>query len=174
MSGRQIHYDEIEDVLASLDLLALILPLAGKQPSLWKWVIIAAHSSFQEAMVCVLGPAANVPEQQGTIPPADFNMLLQRIQDGSLTEDEPLRPIREQLDAIKKLDELRKNVDRFTQGAWTIDKSTVAHLITAVVECTATLTAHMQVMMRLTGNRKRRLAADLEDIRGALLRLRGS
>ena len=67
---RYVQSDVIEDVLASLDLLALVLPLTGKQPFLWKWAIIAAHSSFQGAMACVHGGASGVPvpEEEGKPP----------------------------------------------------------------------------------------------------------
>jgi hypothetical protein len=49
-----VRFDEIEDVLSSLDLLALIAPLLDKQPSYWKWAIVAAHAALQGAMVSAL------------------------------------------------------------------------------------------------------------------------
>src|SRR5262249_3380621 len=50
----------IEDVLSSLDLLALTVPLVKKQPSYWKWVLVASHSSLQGAMVCALRDTAGI------------------------------------------------------------------------------------------------------------------
>jgi hypothetical protein len=54
MSKDFVRVDQIEDVLSSLDLLTLVLPLTRKQASYWKWAIIAAHCGFQGAMVCAL------------------------------------------------------------------------------------------------------------------------
>jgi hypothetical protein len=51
---QSVYFNEIEDVLSSLDLLALVAPLVRKQPSYWKWVIIAAHAGLQGATVCAL------------------------------------------------------------------------------------------------------------------------
>ena len=42
---RYVRSDEIDDMLTSLDLLALVLPLAGKRPFLWKWAVIANRTS---------------------------------------------------------------------------------------------------------------------------------
>jgi hypothetical protein len=55
-----LRFDEIEDVLSSLELLALTVPLVRKQASHWKWVMVAAHSSLQGAMVCALNDTASI------------------------------------------------------------------------------------------------------------------
>jgi hypothetical protein len=60
MAKHFLHFDEIEDVLSSLDLLALTVPLVKKQPSYWKWVLVASHSSLQGAMVCALRDTAGI------------------------------------------------------------------------------------------------------------------
>jgi hypothetical protein len=44
MAKHFLHFDEIEDVLSSLDLLALTVPLVKKQPSYWKWVLVASQA----------------------------------------------------------------------------------------------------------------------------------
>lgn len=49
-----VSFDEIEDVLVSVDLVALVAPLVSKIPSYWKWVIVSAHNALQGAMVCAL------------------------------------------------------------------------------------------------------------------------
>jgi len=60
MSKKYLRFDEIEDVLSYADLLTLIIPLLKRQPSYWKWVIIAAHSGLQGAMVCALRDTSGV------------------------------------------------------------------------------------------------------------------
>ena len=42
-----LHFDEIEDVLSSLYLFPLTVPLVKKQPSYLEWVLVAVHSTFK-------------------------------------------------------------------------------------------------------------------------------
>jgi hypothetical protein len=49
-----IRFDEIEDVVVSVELVAYLAPILDAHPSYWKWIIVAAHSALQGAMVCVL------------------------------------------------------------------------------------------------------------------------
>jgi hypothetical protein len=177
---RYVRSDEIDDVLTSLDLLALVLPQTGKQPFLWKWAIIAAHSSFQGTMACVLVGASGVPvpEKEGE-PPApqnwlgDFEILLKRVQTDRFTDEEPLHPTTAQLDDINKLhDEFRNNFEHSAPKTWSIEKASLPRIISAVIDCTEILMGHTQVLLRLTGNRKRRLASTLESLRTALTRMK--
>jgi len=46
MPRRYVHFDEQEDVLASLELMAEIVPLLKKRPSFWKWAIVGSHSAL--------------------------------------------------------------------------------------------------------------------------------
>src|SRR5262249_20417292 len=52
MSDKHIRFDEFEDVLASVELVALLAPFVRQQPQYWKWIIVGAHSALQGAMVC--------------------------------------------------------------------------------------------------------------------------
>jgi hypothetical protein len=52
MSDKHIRFDEFEDVLASVELVALLAPFVREQPQYWKWIIVGAHSALQGAMVC--------------------------------------------------------------------------------------------------------------------------
>jgi hypothetical protein len=54
MTEEWVRFNEYEDVLASTDLLALVAPSLGEQPSNWKWMIIAAHNGLQGALVCAI------------------------------------------------------------------------------------------------------------------------
>jgi hypothetical protein len=55
-----IHFDEREDVIASLDLLGLLVSEVDKNPHYWKWVIIAAQSALQGSLVCTLSGTAGI------------------------------------------------------------------------------------------------------------------
>jgi hypothetical protein len=54
MARDYVTCDEIEDALASTDLLALAISQLRKKPVFWKWVIIAAQNGLQGAIVCAL------------------------------------------------------------------------------------------------------------------------
>ena len=96
MPSKYVRFDEVEDVLSSLGLLALCAPLVQKEPSYWKWAIISAHAALQGAMVCALHDRISVLDKQSARatlewldkktarPPknerlAHFNTLLQRF-----------------------------------------------------------------------------------------------
>jgi hypothetical protein len=49
--NKYIDFDEIEDVPTSIELVALLAPRVGNKPSLWKSIVIAAHSTLQGATV---------------------------------------------------------------------------------------------------------------------------
>ena len=49
-----IHFDECQDVLASLEQCAIGLTQVRRSGRAWKWVVISLHSALQGAMVCHL------------------------------------------------------------------------------------------------------------------------
>src|SRR4051812_42978764 len=57
-SDEYIVFDEVGDVLASVDVIAVVAPTLGDNPLRWKWVILAAHSAMQGAMVCAYADSA--------------------------------------------------------------------------------------------------------------------
>jgi hypothetical protein len=53
-----VRFDEFEDAVVSVELVARLLPNAKAAPTLlWKWVIMAIHDGLQGAMICVLSEA---------------------------------------------------------------------------------------------------------------------
>jgi hypothetical protein len=96
-----VRFDERQDVVASLELAAYSAKMIARRNDLyWKWLIIAAHSALQGALVCALsgtdGLGALAPssrrawldwfEHRKGDPPkeklADFKMLLKWGRDG--------------------------------------------------------------------------------------------
>lgn len=51
MASDHVTYDEIEDVLTSTDLLAMVALQLDERPSLWKWMITAAQNGLQGAIL---------------------------------------------------------------------------------------------------------------------------
>jgi hypothetical protein len=52
--GEYVRFDERDDVLASLELVAVLAGEAAHAPRHWKWLILAAHNALQGALVCAL------------------------------------------------------------------------------------------------------------------------
>ena len=58
--SRFARTDERQDVLASLEHCALCLPETERSDGAWKWVVLAAHSALQGAMICHLSGTAGL------------------------------------------------------------------------------------------------------------------
>ena len=181
MPSKYVRFDEVEDVLSSLGLLALCAPLVQKEPSYWKWAIISAHAALQGAMVCALHDRISVLDKQSARatlewldkktarPPknerlAHFNTLLQRF-----CESQPLALSQTQLKDIKLLHEhFRNSFAHFVPQSWSIEKAGLPRIVGAAVDATERLMAYPNVVHKLSGNKKHRLASYLGTIRTQL------
>src|SRR5262249_33363632 len=137
MSDKHIRFDEFEDVLASVELVALLAPFVREQPQYWKWIIVGAHSALQGAMVCAYvdssGTSILKKKPQGKKPRgrkprepnheeelADFEDLLKCCVGGSHT-CEPLVLTYQQRRDIRRLHrESRNNFIHFIPQGWSI------------------------------------------------------
>ena len=181
MPSKYVRFDEVEDVLSSLGLLALCAPVVRKEPSYWKWAIISAHAALQGAMVCALHDRISVLDKQSArarlewldkkteTPPknerlAHFNTLLQRF-----CESQPLALSRAQLKDIKLLHEhFRNSFAHFVPQSWSIEKAGLPRIVGAAVDATERLMAYPNVVHKLSGNKQRRLESYLGTIRTQL------
>ena len=185
MPSRYVRFDEVEDVLSSLGLLALCAPLVHKEPSYWKWAIISAHAALQGAMVCALNDTSGVSvlddksaretrewlDKKTTTPPneklAHFNTLLRRCCESKYMRDQPLSQA--QLKDIKLLhDHFRNSFTHFVPRGWSIEKIGLPRIVGAAVDVTERLMAYPNVVHKLNGNKKHRLASYLGTIRTQL------
>ncbi len=51
---KNLEMDKESDVLSSLELVSIVLPLVLDKPQFWKWVIIGLHNALQGLMVLSL------------------------------------------------------------------------------------------------------------------------
>jgi hypothetical protein len=180
MARQYVHFDEVEDVLSSIDLLALCVPLLQKKPSYWKWAIVSAHSALQGAMVCALQDTSGVSvldkdsaremrewyDKRTGEPPnerlADFITLLERCCE---MQGQLLTLSQSQVKDIKQLHKhFRNNFAHFVPKGWIIEKAGLPRIICAAVDATEVLMDHRNVI-KLSGNGKRRLASGLATVR---------
>ena len=188
MTTRYLRFDEVEDVLTSLDLLALTVPLLKKQPGYWKWVAVAAHSGLQSAMVCALRDPAGISilqkdcaremmewfdHKRGECPKerlADFETLLRRCRKAGQMDGQPLKLSEVQTKDVKRLHkEIRNEFAHFAPKGWSIEKAGLPRIILAAVGATEALMSHPRVSNQLNGNRKGRLTERLRVIRAKLI-----
>jgi hypothetical protein len=186
MATSYLRFDEIEDVLASLDLLALVVPLVNKQPSYWKWVILAAHAALQGAIVSALSDTTGIPvldkkstremlswlDAQDEAPPeerlADFTELLARCRKASCMDGRPLKLSHLQRNDIRRLhNDFRNNFTHFKPKGWSIEEAGLPRIVRTAVDAIETLMDHPRLQRKLEGNQKRRLASRLKAIRQA-------
>jgi hypothetical protein len=182
LAGSWVRFDEYEDVLASTDLLALVAPTLLNQPSNWKWMILAAHNGMQGALVCAIQDssitsvlkeksAAKVLKyletREGEMPQewlADFTTLFRKYR-----RKYPCTGTIQQLKHIRRLhQEFRNNFAHFVPASWSIEKAGLPEIIRSALTLIEEAMKQDQVMMHLTGNRKRRLARNLTVTRNAL------
>jgi hypothetical protein len=184
-----IYFDEIEDVLASVDLVALVAPLTREKPWYWKWIIIGAHNALQGAMVCAFADTSGTsiltnrsaakildwcntdPATRGEHPEerlADFGKLLVRCITGN-AHFEPLLLTPAQHDDIKRLHEhFRNNFAHFTPKGWGIEKVGLPRIIEGALHATEDLMNRRQVTHRLDEDQQRRLKEALMTARSHL------
>jgi hypothetical protein len=182
-----IHFDEFEDVLSSLDLVALVVPVVNKHPSYWKWVLVAAHAGLQGAMVCALRDTSGITvldkksaretlkwldTQHGNAPKerlADFKILLARCLRASCMDGQPLKLRPLQLDDLRTLhDEFRNKFSHFVPHGWSIEKAGLPRIVRAAVDATEILMNHPRLLTKFTGDKKRRLVQHAARIRKTL------
>jgi hypothetical protein len=182
-----VRFDEIEDVLSSLDLLALIAPLLDKQPSYWKWAIVAAHAALQGAMVSALRDSYGVSvltrdsakkmldwleTNKGTPPEErllEFEKLLKRCGQEKWMDGVPLKlSTTQSIDITRLHSHFRNNFAHFVPKGWSIEKRGLPRIIFAALDAIEMLMGHHRIANTLSRNRTRRLADRLEKTRNAL------
>jgi hypothetical protein len=185
-----VRFDEIEDVLTSTDLMALVAPLVKKKPSYWKWMIMTTHNALQGAMVCAYADSTGTSildektgrktlqwlqtpsKQRGREPKArmaEFGVLLKRcMTKGGHFGPALVLPLQQKKDIDRLHKEFRNNFAHFTPKGWSIEKEGLPRIMGAAIDATEGLMSHDQVMYRMSGNRLRRLKANLKAARAAL------
>jgi hypothetical protein len=173
MLDKHIRFDEFEDVLASVELVALLAPFVREQPQYWKWIIVGAHSALQGAMVCAYvdssgtsilkkkprGKKRKQPNHEEQL--ADFEDLLKCCVRGSHT-CEPLVLTYQQRRDIRRLHrEFRNNFIHFIPQGWSIEKVVLPRIIRAALDAVEALMRRDYVTRLLDVDRQERLQARL-------------
>lgn len=172
-----IRFGQFEDVLASVELVAILAPTLDDNPLRWKWVVIAAHSAMQGAMVCAYADISNTSilqersrrkmlawlntdkDNAGPMPDgwlADFMDLLKKCIRGS-EMCTPLVLTRSQCRDIRRLNTHRNWFSHFKVQGLLIQQAGLPSMISVA------LYAVEELMIRVTLDDEQR-----EDLRDAL------
>jgi hypothetical protein len=188
-SDDYVRFDEIKDVLASVDLIALLAPLVGEKPLHWKWMIVGAHDALQGAMVCAFADSTETSilenksaaailswfnageDTRGKYPDerlASFGELLDRCIAGR-PDFEPLVLKPDQLKDIERLhDDFRNHFAHFTPKGWGIEKVGLPRIIEATLDVVKELMNRGQVTRRMEVDQRERLDKTLKTAKLAL------
>jgi|SRR5215510_15532206 hypothetical protein len=175
-SADYIRFDEIEDVLASVDLVALLAPLVREKPQLWKWLIVGAHDAFQGAMVSAFRDSTGTSiltkesaaqvlnwlnadvSTRGEHPKerlASFGELLNRCIAGA-PHFEPLALSPDKLEDIKLLHRhFRNQFAHFVPMGWSIEKLGLPRIIETALDTVNELLN--RVTLRIEDDQQKRL-----------------
>jgi hypothetical protein len=185
-SEKYLAFDEIENVMTSLELVMLLASQAANKPMCWKWIIIGIHSGLQGAMVCALADSSGTSvltersakemldfldvdnDLRGEYPKewlAPFDELLKRCQRGSPT-CEPLMLTPEQRRDIERLSTFRNEFVHFRPKSWWIERVGLPRIIGAALDVTEELMNRPRVTNRFEEGERERLAAALNAARG--------
>ena len=138
--GKWIEYSELTDVISSVQLIATLAEPVKRHPILWKWIVLAAHSALQGAMVCNLSGNSSLGALtdksrakmlkflgeggEGDVPDdwlAPFETLLEWIQTPERLADGVLwHPTETQIRTLKMLHYLRNEFSHFKPKGWSI------------------------------------------------------
>ena len=183
-SREYVYFDEREDVLSSLELLVVIAPFVYERPQLWKWMIVAAQSALQGAMVCALVDSTGTSvlkeefaakklawlqsHAEAQEPPQewlkDFNRLLAKCEaEIGLVFGEKQRE-----DIIKLHGYFRNSFIHFTPKGWGIEKRGLPQIIASAIDAVESLMALNRIGVRLEEFQSARLKSLLIDIRGSI------
>lgn len=181
-----LRVDEHYDVVASTDILAFVAPTLAKNPSRWKWAILAAQNAVQGALVCAIQDSSKtnvltkssaravlnwLETRIGEHPAermADFKSLLNKFRERypDVIDSE----LAGQLEKLHKV--FRNRFAHFVPMNWSIEIEMLPPLLNAAFDFVEIAMRQDQVVRRSNGNFKRKLSANLRIARGAVRRPR--
>ena len=171
-----LQLDEIENVLASVEMVATVSASVRKRRycSQWKWVLVGTHDALQGAIVCAIAdstgtsvlskksakemlawlekPTDKYPQEFM----ADFKTLLEKT--GKKLSDREARDIR-------RLHSFRNEFVHFTPKGWSLEIAGLPRIVCLALTLTSELMQAENVNRQMSGNKKRRLSNAIAAIR---------
>lgn len=188
-----IRFDEVADVVSSVNLGARLVTQLETESHLWKWMIVATHSALQGAFVCAMSGSAGVgaldkksqnavnthieesrtndEAQWPQVRLADFNELLKRAEQAECMNylgGTPLTLTKQEREDLKRLHKVfRNNFIHFTPKGWSIESVGLPRIILTAFKATETIMLHHPAP-HVDTIQKKVLARDLKAIEATL------
>ena len=185
---KHLEFSEITDVVASVHLIAMLAERVAQEPIFWKWVVLAAYSGLQGAMVCNLGGTSTLgalderskssmleflesKDQDNIKSPkhwlANFDALLKWAQDPARTPDGAIWKLtKEQRKSLDFLQHVRNEFTHFKAMSWSIEEGPMIRAVHVALEATERL------MLRSPWVRRHAEGDELELLESSLAKAR--
>jgi hypothetical protein len=151
--------------------------------SSWKWMILAAHNGLQGALVCAIKDTSNtnvlekesaakvldyLQTLEGERPPEKLEYFVKLLK--KYRKKYPCNTITtRQLKLIHELHKrFRNNLAHFVPSSWLIEIAILPEVIESALALIEAAMQQPQVLIHLSGNKKRRLAENIAATRAAL------
>jgi hypothetical protein len=193
-ASESVYFDEFEDAVVALELVATLSGDVRENPSLWKWMIIGAQNAVQAAMVLVLKGtdgcgALQVSSQQKNrewwLQDSEedddqpqqpkvfmdyYEALLCRVKQQQFMEGPPLVVSAEDCKRLKSLNKLRGKFAHFNPKGWRIEIKLLLSIMTATLDTIEhLLTTQDRVRVTFSDNQQeRRIGTALKTLRTKL------
>ncbi len=188
MKVPHVRFEEEEDAVAALELVATVSAILKQSPSLWKWMVMGMHNALQGAMVLALQGTdgcgalrdksqernrkwlASPEGPQPKVIMADYGTLLYRVQDAELMGGPPLTISVEDWERLERLNNLRREFVHFNPKKWSIELKLLLQLMPLALNAIEhLLTTQTRVHASLTEDQKERISGSLATARNSLI-----
>jgi hypothetical protein len=175
---KYVHFDEIENTLASLEMMAILSCEVNKKNRrvLWKWLIVGAHDAIQSAIVCAIADTAggiNILTKKSAAEMLEF--LEGKRKDYPLEFMAPFKTLLKKAGGsskhakdIRKLHATRNDFVHFTPKGWFIELAGLPRIVGAALQLVEELMAKQNVKIHMSGNRNRRAQTAIKTVRTKL------
>jgi hypothetical protein len=190
MNVPHVRFDEEEDAVAALELVAAVSLDLKESPSLWKWMVIGVQNAMQAAMVLALQGTdgcgalreksqkrnrewlAKPEGPQPKVIMAEYSQLLYRVQLSELMDGPPLELSVDDWNRLERLNKLRRQFAHFNPMKWSIELRLLLTLMPVALNAIEhLLTTQGRVQSQLSNPQKERICSTLNTTREALAEL---
>jgi hypothetical protein len=173
-----VRFDEEEDAVAALELVATVSMDLKERRSLWKWMVMGVQNALHAAMVLALAGTdgcgalrdksqernrkwlAKPEGPQPEVIMADYGTLLYGVQLPELMDGPPLEISGEDWQGLDRLNKLRRQFAHFNPQRWSIEfKLLLQRMPLALNAIEHLLTKQALVQARLTDEQKKRITS---------------
>jgi hypothetical protein len=179
-----VRFDEFEDVVLALELVAMLAKDVRERPQLWKRIVTGMQNAMQGAMAVTLagtdGCGAlrhksqlrncewlnNITSERPVRVMADYPTLLARAQNAELMQGPPLAVSADELRTRERLNEVRREFAHFNPMGWSIGLNYLLNIMPVALTAVAFLLQE-RPLIHLSEGQKTRISDALATARNS-------